>query len=108
LQASDYREDHSLDQGVVATFGRSEFQFNTCISENEVRCRELFKPETSFATRIAELIVRRQYHHYFQVPSPLSLFMRFSCGRSGPTRSEQKRWSRTIEQGIARYVRIGQ
>lgn len=45
--------------------------------------RELFKPESGFAARVAELIVRCWQHKYFYFPSPLFFALRAPIKWSG-------------------------
>jgi hypothetical protein len=51
-------------------FGGGERQLNTGVSENEVGSGKFFQSETGLAAGIAELVMGRQHHQDFHVPSP--------------------------------------
>jgi hypothetical protein len=73
--------------------------------EDEVGASEFFGPETSFTTRVAELIVRRQHHQYFHDAFPRYALSIGSAAQRDHTRivgTEQ------LDKGIVRYIRIDQ
>ena len=65
-----------IEWGLTA-FRRGQRQINASVPEDEVRGREFFKPEPGLATRVAELIMRRQHQEYFHTFSPSLLGLDF-------------------------------